>query len=113
VVRSPLHGVTDLSGRGLVRRLCGTLLHFLFCLQIDETVFGEVVGCAAVVHAVQRFECVGPSTTTSVVVQSFTSLAALCRSLVKISLMPFLRRCSKSFLPIFWRPAAIKIDVVY
>jgi hypothetical protein len=32
VVGSPLHGVIDFSGCGLMQRLCGILLHFLFCL---------------------------------------------------------------------------------
>jgi hypothetical protein len=89
------------------------LLHFLFRLQIDGAIFVVVVGYATVVHAVWRFEYVRPSATASATVQCSASLAALCRSLVKISLMPFLQRCSKNFLPIFWWLAAIRINVVY
>jgi hypothetical protein len=113
VVRSPLHGVIDFSRHGLVRRLCRILFYFLFCLEIDGEIFGVMASCAVVVHAVWRFECVRPSAMATAMVRSSASLAALCGSLVEISLVPFLRRCSKKFLLIFWRPTTIGIDVVY
>jgi hypothetical protein len=85
VVSSQLHGVIDFLGCGLVRRLCGILPHFLFHLQIDEAIFGAVIGCAVVVLTVWRFECVRPSATASTTVQWSTSLAGLCGSFIKIS----------------------------
>jgi hypothetical protein len=60
-VGSPLHGVIDFSGRGLMRRLDGILVHFLFCLQISRAIYVVVVGCATIVHAVWRFMCVTPT----------------------------------------------------
>jgi hypothetical protein len=60
VVRSPLHGVVDVSGYNLRRRLCGILVYFSFRLKEDGTIFGAIVGFGAMVHAVWRFECVGP-----------------------------------------------------
>jgi hypothetical protein len=69
-----------------------------------------VVGCAAVIRVVQRFECVRPSIVASAVIWCSASLAALYGSLVKSSLLSFLRRCSKKFLLIFWWPATIRIN---
>jgi hypothetical protein len=89
-VGSPLHGVIDFSGCGLMQRLRGILLHFLFRLQIDGAIFGVVVGCAVMIHAVWRFECIRPSVVASVTIRCSTSLAVLCGSLVEISLMSFL-----------------------
>jgi hypothetical protein len=94
VVRSPLHGVDWCEG---CVESCSI---FLFRLEIDETIFGVMVGCATMVHAVQRFECVRSSVMASVMAQSSASLAALGGSLVEISLMPFLWRCS-NFFPYF------------
>jgi hypothetical protein len=51
VVRSPLHGVIDFSGCGLMQRLCEILLHFLLRLQKDGVIFSAMVGCAAMIHA--------------------------------------------------------------
>jgi hypothetical protein len=68
VVGSTLHGVIDFSGCGLMRRLCGILLHLLFHLQIDGAIFDAVVGCAVAIQAVQRFECVRPSAIASAVI---------------------------------------------
>jgi hypothetical protein len=81
VVGSPLHGVIDFSGCGLMRRLCGIVLHF-FHLHIDGAIFGAVVGCATMIHAVRRFECVRPSVMASVMIQCSSSLAALWESFV-------------------------------
>jgi hypothetical protein len=64
-----VHGVIDFLGCGLMRRLCGDLLHFLFCLQIDGAIFAMVVCFSAVIHAVRRFECVRPSATASAVIR--------------------------------------------
>jgi hypothetical protein len=52
VMRSPLHGVVDFSGCGLMRRLFRILLYFLFGLKIDGPIFYEMVGFAAMVHGV-------------------------------------------------------------
>jgi hypothetical protein len=109
VMWSPLRGVVDFIGSGLLRRLCGILLHFSFRLKKNGAIFGAVVLFAAMVHAVQRFECVR----VSAVISCSASLAALHESLVRISQIPFLWKCSKILLPIFWRPAAIRINVVY
>jgi hypothetical protein len=108
VMRSSLCGVIDFSGCGLMRRFCRILFHFL-----DGAIFGVIVGCAAVIHVVWRFECVRPSVVASAAIRCSTSFIALCGSLVECSLISFLQRCYKIFLPICWRPAAIRINVVY
>jgi hypothetical protein len=58
VMQNPLHGVVDVSGCGLMRRLCQILLHFIFGLKIDGTIFCAMVGFTAMVHVVWRFHCV-------------------------------------------------------
>jgi hypothetical protein len=77
VVQSPLHGVGDFSGCGLIRRLCRILLYFLFHLKIDETIFSVMVDFTAMVHAVWRFHCVWASAMPPVMVQSSASLVVL------------------------------------
>jgi hypothetical protein len=57
-----------------------------------------------------RFKCV--SAIFGAVVCYSASLAALCGFLVESALVSFLRRCSKILLPIFWWPAAIKINAL-
>jgi hypothetical protein len=39
-----------------------------FLLKQDQTILGAVVGFAAMVHAVWRFECVGASVVTSALI---------------------------------------------
>jgi hypothetical protein len=99
VVRSPLHGVIDFSGSGLLRRLYGILFHFSFRHEEDGAIFGAMVGFAAVIYAVQRFECVRASAVASAMIWCSTSLATLYESLVECSWISFLQRCSKKILP--------------
>jgi hypothetical protein len=63
--------------------------------------FDAVVSFSAMVHAVQRFQCVGTSIATSTLIWHAASLVALRESLVGGSWMSFLRRCYKILLPIF------------
>jgi hypothetical protein len=52
MVRSPLHGVVDLPGWWLWRRLSGFLVHFSFGIEVNGAIFGVMVGFIVVVHAV-------------------------------------------------------------
>jgi hypothetical protein len=61
VTWSPLYGVVEFLGCGLLQRLCKILLHFLFRLKIDATIFCAVVDFIAMVPAVWRFQCVWAS----------------------------------------------------
>jgi hypothetical protein len=101
VVGSPLHGVIDFSWCGLMWRLCGILLYFLFWIQKGGAIFGVAVGCAVVIHVVRRFECVRSSAMAWATIRCSASFATLCGSLVESSLMSFLRRCFRNFLLIF------------
>jgi hypothetical protein len=83
VMWSPLHGVIDFSGCELMRRLCRILLHFLFCLKIDGTIFCVMVGFVAMVHAVWRFHCVWASAAPLAMVQSSASLDVLVGYLIE------------------------------
>jgi hypothetical protein len=113
VMQGPLHGMVDFSGCELMRRLCRILLHFLFPLKIDGAIFGAMVDCTAMIHAVQRFECVRASAAASFVIQCSAYLSALWGSLLEGSLISFLLRCSKILLPIIWWPTTIRINVVH
>jgi hypothetical protein len=82
VMWSPSHGVVDISGCGLMRRLCRILLYF-FRLKIDGAIFCAMVGFIAMVHAVWRFHCVLTSAAPLPMFQSSTSLVVLGGSLIK------------------------------
>jgi hypothetical protein len=64
VMGVPMHGMVDFSRCGLLRSVCGALVHVLLCLQVDGAIFGSVVGVSTVVHAVWRSDCVRASTPT-------------------------------------------------
>jgi hypothetical protein len=113
VVRSPLHGVIDLSWCGLLRRLGGSLLHFSFLLEENGAIFGAIVDFATMVHAVRRFERVRASVVTSTTIWCSASLSVLRESLIRSSQVSFLPGCSEILLPIFWWSTVIRIDVVY
>jgi hypothetical protein len=82
-MRSPLLGVVDFSGCGLVQRLCRILLHFLFALKVDGTIFCSMIGVTAMVHAVWGFYCVWASTTPPATVRSSASFIVLRGSLIE------------------------------
>jgi hypothetical protein len=46
---------------------------FSFLSRDRWAIFGAMIGCVAVVHAVRRFECVRPSATASALVRSSAS----------------------------------------
>jgi hypothetical protein len=72
-----------------------------------------VVGFVTMIHTVQRFDCVRASAVNAALVRWAASLAVLTESLIGGPWVSFLRRCFKNFLPIFWWPIAIKINVVH
>jgi hypothetical protein len=103
VVWSPLHGVVDFLECELMRRLCRTLLNFLFHLKIDGAIFCAMVGFIAMVHAIWRFHCVWASTAPAAMVRSSASLVVLGRGIFDGKPLGFfpvkaLRSSSPSFL---------------
>jgi uncharacterized membrane protein required for colicin V production len=101
-MQSPLHGVVEFSGCGLVRRLCRILLHFLFGLKIDGAIFYVMVDFTTMVHAVWRFHYVWALATPPATVRSSTSLVILGGSLIESPWISFLRRPFKVFIPVLW-----------
>jgi hypothetical protein len=79
---------------GVLWRLCRILLHFLFGLKIDGTIFCAMVSFAAMVR-------------------SSASLVVLGGYLIKNPWVSFLWRPSEVFLPVLWWPATIRVDAVY
>jgi hypothetical protein len=72
-----------------------------------------VVGIAAVLHAIRRFDCVRASATTTAIVRWATSLVVLMESLIEGPQMCLLRRCPKILLPILRWAVAIRINVMH
>jgi hypothetical protein len=96
-----------------MRRLCRILLHFLFRLKVDGTIFGAMVSFTATVHAVWRFHCVWASVVPPAIVQSSTSLVVLGGSLIESPWVSFLQRPSKIIFLVLWWPATIRVDVMH
>jgi hypothetical protein len=65
VRRWSIHCVIHFSGRRLLQRLVGFLLHLSFRLEEYGMVFCAVVGVTAMVLVVRRLECVWASATTT------------------------------------------------
>jgi hypothetical protein len=105
-----LHGMVHFSRWRLWHRIVAILLHLSF--EFDEywVIFYAVVDIAVVVHAVWRLECA--LATTSASTWYVTPLIVLVCFVVEGSLTPFLRGWSKILFSVFWRPIAIRIDVV-
>jgi hypothetical protein len=70
-----------------------------------------MVYLTAIEHAVRRSKC--EQALDAIAIWCATSLAILGESLVEGSLVSFLRGCLKVLLPIFWWPAAIRINFVH
>jgi hypothetical protein len=76
-------------------------------------IFCTVVGIAAMVHATRRLRCVWASTVTAASAWHAPSLVVRAWPMIEGPLTPFLRRWPKILFLIFWRPTAVRVDVVY
>jgi hypothetical protein len=65
VVRSPLHGMVDLTGRRLLQRLLGILIYLPFRLEEYGAIFCVVIGFITVEHVVHRLVGVWTSAVTT------------------------------------------------
>jgi hypothetical protein len=114
VVWSPLHGVVDFLECELMRRLCRTLLHFLFHLKIDGAIFCAMVGFIAMVHAIWRFHCVWASTAPAAMVRSSASLVVLGRGIFDGKPLGFFPvKALRSSSPSFLVAHTIRVNVVH
>jgi hypothetical protein len=62
VVRGPLHSVVDFPGWWLWQMLSRFLIHLPFGFEVNGAILRAMVGFAAVIHAIWRFQCVWAST---------------------------------------------------
>jgi hypothetical protein len=98
VVRIPLHWVVDFPGMQLWQRLSGVLVHFLFGVDVDGSIFGFVIGVVAMVHEVLGSYCIRASAMSTASVRSSASLVALWISFVESSRICLLWRSSVIFI---------------
>jgi hypothetical protein len=84
--------------------------HFLFGFQENGTISHPIVGVSFMEHAIERHVLCSTPAMASICVA--TSSLATIPSWITCPALAFWLRRPKVFLPIFWWPAPIHVDVV-